>query len=307
MVSHIPLKKIKSGVYGLNSLMDGGINENTITAVIGTSGAGKTTFATYFLKRGLELGEDAIFITLDESPKQIIKGVIEMGWEDVEDYIDKGMLIFVDAGGREFSDFIKTELAGFVDEWKGYNARIVIDPLTPVLWSTEDKYEQRDLVSSLLRGTRNIGTVVCTLEEHGVVGDLSGPELVIPMYLADNVIHLRYRSHDSPEKREMKIIKCRSSKHSRFWHPYTIVRGSGIIAQKAKLASQVPKNVVDMTSLLNGIFEQLPKEKRAKLTPKVRQSLIRTINKISQEDIGHLDPEYILTQILSEYELIDEN
>ncbi len=306
MVSHIPLKKIKSGVYGLNRLMDGGINENTITAVIGTSGAGKTTFATYFLKRGLEIGEDAIFITLDESPKQIIKGVVEMGWEDIEDYIDEGMLVFVDAGGREFSDFIKTELAGFVDDWEGYKARIVVDPLTPVLWSTEQKYEQRDLVSALLRGTRNIGTVVCTLEEHGVAGDLSGPELVIPMYLADNVIHLRYRSHDSPEKRELKIIKCRSSKHSRFWHPYTIVRGSGIIVQQAALASQSPKQVVDMSALLNDALEQIPKEKKSKLTPKIRQSLVRTINKLSQEDIGALEPGYILTQILSEYGLIDE-
>ena len=300
------LFRSKSGVYGLNRLMDGGINENTITAVIGASGAGKTTFATYFLKRGLEMGEDGIFITLDESPKQIIKAVVEMGWEDVENYIDEGMLVFVDAGGREFSDFIKNELAGFVDDWQGYKARIVIDPLTPVLWSTEHKYEQRDLVSTLLRGTRNIGTVVCTLEEHGVVGDLSGPELVIPMYLADNVIHLRYRSHESPENREMKIIKCRSSRHSRFWHPYTIVRGSGVIIQESNLANTPPRNVVDMSARLNKILENLPRDKKAKLTPKVRQSLVRTITKLSQEDIGDLDPKYILTQILSEYELIDE-
>ena len=42
------MSKIKSGVYGLNNLLDGGINENTITAVIGSSGAGKTTFVTSF-------------------------------------------------------------------------------------------------------------------------------------------------------------------------------------------------------------------------------------------------------------------
>ncbi len=223
------MNKIKTGVYGLNDLLDGGINQNTVTAVIGSSGAGKTTFATYFLKRGLEQGEDGIFITLDEEPKQIIKEVIEMGWPEIEDYIDEGSMVFVDAGGKQFSDFIKTELAGFVDEWRGYNARIVIDPLTPVLWSVKEKYEQRDLVSFLLRENRKIGTVVCTLEEHSVMGDLSGPDLVIPMYLADNVIHLRYKSHESPELRDMKIIKCRSSRHSHFWHSYKIVKGSGLI------------------------------------------------------------------------------
>ncbi len=300
------MRKVKSGVYGLNTLMDGGINENTITTVIGSSGAGKTTFATYFLKRGLELGEDAIFITLDETPQQIIKEVIEMGWEDVEDYIDEGALVFVDAGGRQFSDFIKTELAGFVNEWKGYNARIVVDPLTPVLWSVENKYEQRDLVSFLLRELRKIGTVICTLEEHGVMGDLSGAELIIPMYLADNVVHLRYRSHDSPEKRDLKIIKCRSSRHSHFWHPYNIVRGSGLIVQRAKLATDHSKRVVDMTNKLDKMLADLPKEKAAKLTPKIKQSLHRTVETISAEDIGSMDPEYILLQLLLEYELIEE-
>ncbi len=300
------MKKIKSGVYGLNTLMDGGINENTITTVIGSSGAGKTTLATYFLKRGLELGEDAIFITLDETPAQIIKEVIEMGWEDVEDYIDEGALVFVDAGGRQFSEFIKTELAGFVEEWQGYNARIIVDPLTPVLWSVEKKYEQRDLVSFLLRELRKIGTVVCTLEEHGVMGDLSGTELIIPMYLADNVIHLRYRSHESPERRELKIIKCRSSRHSHFWHPYNIIKGSGIIVQEAELASEMPKHKVDMQKKLADFLTTLPKSKKAELTPKIRQSLLSTVEMLSKENIGALNPDYILAQILSEYELLDD-
>lgn len=301
------MDKIKSGVYGLNTLLDGGINENTITVVIGSSGAGKTTFATYFLKRGLELGEDAIFITLDEEPKQIVKGVIEMGWVEVEDYLDEGKMVFVDAGGKQFSDFIKTELAGFVEDWKGYNARIVIDPLTPVMWSVQHQYEQRDLVSFLLRETRKIGTVVCTLEEHGVLGDLSGPELVIPMYLADNVVHLRYKSHESPERRDLKVIKCRSSRHSQFWHPYRIVRGSGIIVQESALAAETPKKIVDMRVLLDEALDKISKEKKASLTPRVKRSIDRTIHSLSKEDISTLDADYILSQILGEYDLLDEN
>lgn len=301
------MKKTKSGVYGLNKLMDGGINENTITTVIGSSGAGKTTFATYFLKRGLEQGEDAIFITLDEEPKQIIKEVIEMGWSNIEDYIDEGMMVFVDAGGKQFSEFIKTELAGFVDEWSGYKARIVIDPLTPVMWSVERKYEQRDLVSFLLRETRKIGTVICTLEEHGVMGDLAGPELVIPMYLADNVIHLRYRSHESPERRELKIIKCRSSRHSHFWHPYSIIRGSGLIIRDSPLATETPKKQIDLRQQLDKMLATIPSEKRKNLTPQVSQSIQRTIEILSNENIAGIDPKYLLVQLLSEYDLLDDD
>ncbi|MDG6221442.1 MAG: ATPase domain-containing protein, partial [Candidatus Thermoplasmatota archaeon] len=63
------MQKLSTGVYGLNPLLGGGINPNSTTVVIGSSGAGKTTMATQFLRRGLEKGEDGIFITLDEAPK----------------------------------------------------------------------------------------------------------------------------------------------------------------------------------------------------------------------------------------------
>ena len=158
--------------------MDGGINAFSTTVVIGASGAGKTTFAWQFLRRGIELGQDAIFITLDETPEQIIKETKEMGWSDIETVIENGEMVFVDAGGKQFSDFIRKELSDFVETWKGYNARIVIDPLTPVMWSVKEKYQQRDLISYLLRQTRKIGTVLCTLEEHGTAGTLSSPDIV---------------------------------------------------------------------------------------------------------------------------------
>jgi KaiC/GvpD/RAD55 family RecA-like ATPase len=297
------MRKIRSGVYGLNPLLDGGLNENTVTAVIGSSGAGKTTFATYFLKRGLEDGEDAIFITLDESPDQIIKEVREMGWEEIDRYIDAGSMVFVDASGKQFSNFIRKELANFVEDWKGHGARIVIDPLTPVLWSVREKYEQRELVSYFLRETRKIGTVLCTLEEHGVTSDLSSPELVIPMYLADNVIHLRYKSHESPERREMKIIKCRSSKHSKFWHPYRIVRGAGLLVESTQDEGVKPRMKLDISKLLDRRLNAAQRDRMANLDQKARAGLKRTLDILAVEDLGDVDVNAALANILHEYGL----
>ncbi len=295
--------KIRSGIYGLNPLMDGGINENTTTVVIGSSGAGKTTFATQFLRRGLESKEDAIFITLDESPKQIIQESKLMGWDDIEDYLENEQMVFVDAGGKQFSKFIQKELAEFVDEWVGHRARIVIDPLTPVLWSVEDKYGQRELVSFLLRETRKIGTVLCTIEEHGVMGDLSGPEIIIPMYLADNVIHLRYKSHESPEKRDLKIVKCRSSKHSRAWHPYGIVKGVGIYILPVEDTTKKAEDAERAKGIIEEMLSRIPQEKTARLPGKALTNLYRTVETLLKEDSWDVDPEGLIHLILQEYEL----
>ncbi|MFQ5911162.1 MAG: RAD55 family ATPase [Thermoplasmata archaeon] len=297
------MRKIRSGIYGLNPLMDGGVNQNTTTVVIGSSGAGKTTFATQFLRRGLESGEDAVFITLDEAPAQIVQESRLMGWEDIEDYLEIEQMVFVDAGGKQFSKFIQKELAEFVDEWAGHRARIVIDPLTPVLWSVEDKYGQRELVSFLLRETRKIGTVLCTLEEHGVMGDLSGPEIIIPMYLADNVIHLRYKSHESPEKRDLKILKCRSSKHSRAWHPYGIMKGVGLYVLGLEDTSKKAKDAERARRTIEEIMGKIPQEKTSELSGKALANIYRTVDTLLKEDSWDIDPERLIQLILQEYEL----
>jgi circadian clock protein KaiC len=286
------VRKIKSGVYGLNPLLDGGMNENSTTVVVGRSGAGKTTLATQYIRRGLQDGQEGVFVSLDENKEQIIGEAVEMGWSDILDYLDDEQLVFIDASGREFSNFIRKELPAFVADWKGSNARIVIDPLTPVLWSSKDLYEQRDLVGFLFKETRKVGTVLCTLEEHGA-GDLAGSETVIPMYLADCVIHLRFDHHDAKHARQLQVIKCRNSRHSAEAHPYEILRGLGIVlegidphrAATAKGPSQLRQMLLTRV---------LPKN--------VRASLEKAIDGLTDEDFRALKPEQVLELILQEYQ-----
>ncbi len=289
------MRKIKSGVYGLNSLMDGGINENSTTVVIGCSGAGKTTFATQFIRRGLEDGQEGVFVSLDENKEQIIKEAIEMGWKDINRYINEKSLVFIDASGRDFSTFIKKELPSFVSRWKGANARIAIDPLTPVLWSLKDKYEQRDVIGFMLKEMRKIGTVVATLEEHGTKGDLSGPEVVIPMYLADNVIHLEYKALEDRGERLLRIVKARSTRHSENSHRYSIIGGLGVVVEGEERKSL---EATGLTRELSVEIERL----RKRIPDAAYRKLKESLAVMKDEDLRDFGKEELIRLIMDEYQ-----
>jgi KaiC/GvpD/RAD55 family RecA-like ATPase len=302
------MEKITTGIYGLNPLIDGGFNKNSVTTVVGATGTGKTTFVTQFLHRGLEKGEEAIYITLEEYKEQILRESSEMGWGDLKDYMDDGSLVFIEAGGMEFSDFIKEELPEFVAEWEGIHARIAIDPLTPIVWTAQDKYRQRELISTLFNETKKVGTVLSTLEEHGTFGDLSGPETIIPMYLSDAVIHLRYHAHPAEPQLDrlkgfgmaqvdtrMRIVKSRSSWHSTISHPYSIFKGVGIVIEGVDIGIESKKFPEDLKENLVAKFEKLPKDYRDKL--------ISMVENLTSQNIGTMNPSQLISLILNEYDI----
>ena len=285
------MNKIKSGVCGLDPLLNGGMNDRSITAVIGSSGTGKTTFSVQFMKRGLDTGQLGIFISLDENKEQIIKEAIEMGWHNIRDYLDDKKLIFIDASGKKFADFVKTELPEFISQWTGANTRIVIDPLTPVIWAIDDRYEQRQVLSFLFKETTKIGTVVSTLEEHGTAGNLSGNETIIPMYLADCVVHLRHAS-EKKMPGELKIVKCRSSKHSKVTHPYTIVKGLGIVIRRTpgeRTASRrIPEQIKSDLKISN-------------LSPSALKSIDSVLDELTDDDFEGLDVTQVVEDLINQY------
>jgi len=292
------MKKIKCGVIGLNSLLDGGINRNSITVVIGAAGAGKTTLATQFLRRGLETGHDGLFISLDENKEQIITEAKEMGWYNITDYVDEGSLVFVDANGEKFSEFVREELPTFVDDWKGSDSRIVIDPLTPVIWANENRYTQRELLMLLFKELKKIGTSVCTLEEHGRKGDLSGSETFIPMYLADSTIHLKFVRDNSSIVRQLEILKCRNSRHSHRSHYFKVVKGFGVIIEND---GHYRKETKKSTENIRRVIELQLKNKLSTIPTVVKDRIKHSLARLRDMDFEKIDLNYLLEGLLEDY------
>jgi KaiC/GvpD/RAD55 family RecA-like ATPase len=53
-------KRIESGIFGLDRIVEGGFRDHTAMVVVGASGTGKSTFAMQFLMHGIDRGEQGL-------------------------------------------------------------------------------------------------------------------------------------------------------------------------------------------------------------------------------------------------------
>jgi len=231
--------RIRTGIFGLDALIEGGLRDKVAMVIVGSSGTGKTTFAMQFLMHGIENGEQGLYVTMEESPEQIMREASYMGW-DMKKHFEKN-LFFIHLKGRNFKKMVDEQLPQLVKARSDYDikTRVVIDPMTPVIWATQEKLEQRELIGKLFYTLKELGPVVATVEEHAKPGETIGEDVLLPIYLADGVIHLEYYPIGGVFNRTLKIVKMRGTHHGEGVYPYMFARGVGVIVRSSPV--ELPK------------------------------------------------------------------
>ena len=222
---------VKSGIFGLDALIGGGFREKTAHVVVGSSGTGKTTFAMQFLMHGIDEGQQGLYVTLEESPEQIVREGELMGFK-MKDQLDKN-LFFIHLKGKNFKKMIEEQLPALVKARADFEikTRVVIDPMTPVIWATPEKLEQRELIGRLFYTLKELGVVIATVEEHAKPGETVGEDVLLPIYLSDGAIHLEYYPVGGAFNRTLKVIKVRGAHHGEGVYPYFFSRGVGVVVR----------------------------------------------------------------------------
>src|SRR5438093_490881 len=120
------IERVASGIPGLDDLIEGGFWPKSTVVILGSSGTGKSTFAIQFLMEGIEQGEQALYVTLEEPPEQIMREADLMGF-DMRKYFEKS-LFFIHLKGRNFKKMIEEQLPQLVKARADYNikTRVVI-------------------------------------------------------------------------------------------------------------------------------------------------------------------------------------
>jgi len=74
-------EKVKTGIPGLDEMLEGGFIPARAYVVSGTSGTGKTTLAMQFLLEGARNGERVIYVAIDEPPNEVKQNMRSYGWD----------------------------------------------------------------------------------------------------------------------------------------------------------------------------------------------------------------------------------
>ncbi len=246
------MKKVPTGVEGLDSMLGGGLPFGRCTLVCGGPGSGKTTFAVQFLYNGTKkYGETGMYVSLGESPAHLIENMAGFGW-DIEKLEKEGKLILVDAspirtlpgevsigkiniGKRNFSMLSLIEvIRNRVEEKKV--KRIVIDPITTTMIQYPDETERQNAILDLMEAVTELdATSLMTTELRATSLER---QVRTEEFLSHGVIIFHRFTEGGRIIRAIQIEKMRGVAHDHELRPYKILKSGIEIFPKESIISR---------------------------------------------------------------------
>jgi KaiC/GvpD/RAD55 family RecA-like ATPase len=230
------MKRISTGVEGLDKMLNGGLIPGRAYLVKGGPGTGKTTLTMHFLMDGVKNGEKCLYITLEEPASSLKEDMKNFGFE-----LEHPNIRLVDAtpvGGKRniFADVLYEEFAvsfekltrSITGELKAENySRIVVDPLTMLRLTIKDELKYRRTFMAFLKEISKYNATVLFTSELS--------ESDIEEYLVSGVIELRVIEGRGKPVRGIKITKFRGSAFDEEARPYKITDKGIVVYSRESL------------------------------------------------------------------------
>jgi len=239
------MKRVKTGIKGLDELIEGGFPEGRSFLVSGGCGTGKTILSMQYIYNGAtKFNEPGIYVTLDERPDLIREDCLRFGW-DLKKLEDENMMQIIDGSiaktGIPSEEEFAMPATGFdLDKLlleimrvtKRIGAkRLVIDSIPALGFNYENENEVRKAILKLSYMLQRLGvTTIMTTEIQE--GSNKYGKFGVEEYVADGVLVLHYMGIGTQSNRTLHIRKMRATQHSEDLHPIKILSKQGITVHK---------------------------------------------------------------------------
>ncbi len=245
------LSRIKTGIFGVDEIIGGGVPQGRIVLVTGGCGTGKSIFALQYLFFGAsELNEPGVYVTFDEMPDKIREDMAVFGW-NIKALEDSGKIAIVDATSARAGSPSEEEhavLPGQMDIDRLFveimsiarnigAKRIVIDSVPAMAFRLDNPSDIRKNILKLAYVVSRSGlTALITSEvpEQPLSSNtaLRFSKYGVEEYVADGVILLNFLGvGGASSTRTIYIRKMRGTNHTTEIHPIDIT-DKGIVVKK---------------------------------------------------------------------------
>lgn len=203
-------ERLRSGIDGLDEMIEQGWLRGTSTLVIGPSGAGKTMLGLHFLREGVRNGEPGLLVGFQENPTQLARIMSSIGW-------DPGELLGPDRLEMFYSSPVEMPIDTIV--WEMFARvrangvrRVVIDSISDIEANARDPVRSRDYLYAITQrfafaNVTSMFTLARPTTPYG--GPSAAQEL---LNLSDNMLLLDLELGADLERR-IRISKSRGSAH----------------------------------------------------------------------------------------------
>ncbi len=225
------IARVKTGIPGLDKMLNGGLPKGRTILLSGPASAGKTTLATQYIYKGvLDYGDPGIYVTFDENPKTVRQNFSGFNWR-IESLEKENLLALVDgfsmragvASKEKYSirleiDDLLTTLIALIDELGA--ERVVIDSLTALAISLESELRIRREILKLSAVMSSLKCTTIVTSEMSQSGEIS--RYGVEEFMAAGVIVVDIKEVNQRLMRSIYVRKMRGIEHELVRRPFML-------------------------------------------------------------------------------------
>jgi KaiC/GvpD/RAD55 family RecA-like ATPase len=219
--------RVPTGIPGFDELVQGGLEKNSTTLLIGGAGTGKTTFLLEYLYNGaVRYNQPGVFLSFEEPREKLFKHMKLFGWDFAElekkrmftylQYAPHQVKKIMEEGGGTIRDAIEDMKHGTKYE----TVRFGMDSLTSFIIMFREEYEARENTIKFFQAVSEWNcTSLVTVEPHSITPDSPRTDVGVE-FMVDGVIALYSIKSGDIRETALEVLKMRATDHIRKICPY---------------------------------------------------------------------------------------